>query len=103
MSIKFVAAALAGLLVAGTAFAAAPVSATLQTPLAAKSRVVAGGAVWTCEGSSCVAPSAIERTVSVSACRELTKVVGAVSAFGNGAKMLDADSLARCNVGARAR
>ena len=103
MSIKFVAAALAGLLVAGTAFAAAPVSATLQTPLAAKSRIVAGGAVWTCEGSSCVAPSAIERTVSVSACRELTKVVGAVSTFGNEAKMLDADSLARCNAGARAR
>ena len=103
MSIKFVAAALAVLLLAGTAIAAAPVSATLQAPLSTKSRVVAGGAVWTCEGSSCVAPSAIERTVSVSSCRELTKVVGAVSAFGNEAKMLDADSLARCNAGARTR
>ncbi len=103
MSIKFVAAALAGLLLAGTAIAAAPVSATLQAPLVAKSRVVAGGAVWTCEGSSCVAPSAIERTVSVASCRELTKVVGAVSTFGNEAKMLDADSLARCNAGARTR
>ncbi len=103
MSIKFLAAALAGLLVAGSAYAAGPISATLQSPLASKSRVVAGGAIWACEGTSCVATSAVERTISVASCRELAKAVGAVSAFGNGDKVFDADTLAKCNAAARSR
>ena len=103
MSIKFLAAALAGLLAAGSANAAGPISATLQSPLASKSRVVAGGALWACEGTSCVATSAVERTISVASCRELAKAVGALSAFGNGDKVFDAEALAKCNAAARAR
>jgi hypothetical protein len=50
-----------------------------------------------------VATSAVERTATVAACRELAKAVGAVSAYGNGDKVFDADTLAKCNTAARAR
>ena len=99
MSIKFVACALAGLLLASDAFAATPVSAHVEKPLMGKSLIDVGGVVWTCEGTRCIAGA--ERSVSVAACRELSrkisKLAGQVTAFYNDAKMLDADALALCN------
>ncbi len=104
MSIKsFVAAAALTLFAASAAYADAPVSATLQAPVAAQSRVVAGGAVWSCEGNTCVTVSSSDRANGVAACRELTKAVGAVTAFGNDKRALDAEALTRCNASARAR
>lgn len=93
---------LAGLSPAGPALADGRLAATLEKPVAAKTKIVAGGAVFVCEEASCVAAAAPSRALSVSACKVLVKAVGRVSTFANGAKTLDADALARCNDSARA-
>mgnify|MGYP006899140096 CR=1 FL=1 len=68
----------------------------LEQPVAAKTKVIAGGAVFLCEGSSCVASAALARTAGYRACRELAKEVGRVSAY-EGKSALSADQLGRCN------
>ena len=54
------AAAVLSLSFAGVAYADGKVTASLKAPVAAKIKVVAGGAVFVCEGNTCVAagPSA---------------------------------------------
>lgn len=84
---------------AGSATAADRVVANLEQPVAAKTKVVAGGAVWACEGTTCWAAAPSSRTVSVRACQALTKEVGRVSTYG-GRNALDADGLTRCNASA---
>lgn len=81
---------------AGPAFAAERVVANLEQPVAAKIKVVAGGAVWKCEGSTCVASASSSRSTSVRACQDLSKEVGRLSAFG-GRASFDAEALGRCN------
>jgi hypothetical protein len=81
---------------AGTAFADGKVTATLQAPVAAKTKVLAGGAVFNCEGTTCTAMSVSDRTVTTAGCKDLVKAVGAVSAFG-GVKSLSDANLAKCN------
>jgi hypothetical protein len=83
----------------GTAFADGKVVATLQAPVAAKTKVLAGGAVFTCEGSTCTALSVSDRTVTTAGCKDLVKAVGAVASLG-GAKSLSTENLAKCNAGA---
>lgn len=82
---------------AGAAFADGKVSASLATPVAARTKVVAAGALFVCEGSTCVASSAQARTVTVSGCKELVKAVGAVTTFTNGKRAIEGDDLATCN------
>lgn len=90
-------------LMAGAAFAAdGPVSAKLNAPLTAKTKVVAGGAVFVCDGAECVATSAPSRAITAASCKALAKEVGRVSAFGGETKSLDAEDLARCNASAKA-
>lgn len=84
---------------AGAAYADGKVTATLQAPVAAKTKVLAGGAVFTCEGVTCTALSVSDRTVTTAGCKDLVKTVGALSAFG-GAKSLSDANLAKCNAGA---
>ena len=82
---------------AGSAFADGKVSASLAAPVAAKTKVVAAGALFVCEGSTCVASTALSRTVTVSGCKELVKSVGAVTALTDGKRTLEAGDLATCN------
>ena len=91
------AAAVLSLSFAGVAFADAKVTASLATPVAAKTKVVAAGALFTCEGSTCVANSAIARTVTVAGCKELVKAVGAVTTMTNGKRSIEGQDLATCN------
>ena len=84
--------------VAAPAFASdGRISVSLQTPLAAKTKVVAGGAVFSCADAVCVAYGAPARALSASACKAVAREVGAVSAYASDRKALQADDLARCN------
>lgn len=94
------AAAVLSLSFAGAAFADGKVSASLATPVAAKTKVVAAGALFVCEGSTCTASSALARTITVAGCKELVKEVGAVTAFSNGKRSVEGDDLATCNAAA---
>lgn len=97
MNIKVL--ALAGLLSLGaTAAFADSFSATLATPVSKPVKFIAADALWTCEGSTCTTPVGTEETLSASACRELTKTVGAVTTY-SGSASLSASELARCNAG----
>lgn len=87
------AAAALSLAFAGTSFAAdGKIVVSLKTPVAAKTKVVAGGAVFNCEGTICVAAAAPSRTDTTKGCKALSKEVGEVVAFGS----LGNDDLAKC-------
>ncbi len=88
------AAAALSLSLAAPAFAAGEVSATLQSPVAAKTKVVAGGSVFQCVDTTCTAAFPTDRAMSAAACKQLVKEVGPVSAYGRDDKQID---IARCN------
>jgi hypothetical protein len=94
-------AALTTVMFAGSAFADGRIAVALDQPLAAKTKVVAGGAVFVCEGAECVSAQAPSRALTAVACKALAKEVGRVAAFGGDTKSLDADDLTRCNVAAK--
>jgi len=104
MKLQTLAAACAALatLSATSAFAAEPVTAKLQQPVAEKIKVIAGGAMFTCEADSCVAPAPGSETFSTAACKALAAKVGPITAF-NGRKALDETRLGQCNSVALAR
>jgi hypothetical protein len=86
---------------AGQALADGRIAVALDAPVAAKTKVVAGGAVFVCEGAECVSAQAPSRALTAVACKALAKEVGRVSAFGGETKSLDADDLTRCNAAAK--
>lgn len=86
---------------ASSALAATTVTATLQAP-AAKARVVAGGAVWACEGTTCIATAAPDNVASTKSCKDLAKSVGTVATYASAGFNLDEQALAKCNASARA-
>ena len=94
MKLQVLAAAAAlSLAFAGTSFAGdGKIVVSLKTPVAAKTKVVAGGAVWNCEGATCVAAAAPARTDTTKGCKALSKEVGEVVSFGS----LGSDDLAKC-------
>jgi hypothetical protein len=94
-------AALSVSMFAGAALADGRVAAALEAPIAAKTKIVAGGAVFVCEGAECVSLSAPSRAITAVSCKALAKEVGRVSAFGGETKSLDADDLGRCNASAK--
>lgn len=94
-------AALTTLMSAGSALADGRIAAALDQPVAAKTKVVAGGAVFVCEGAECVSTQAPSRALTAVACKALAKEVGRVAAFGGETKSLDADDLTRCNAVAK--
>jgi len=85
---------------AGAAFADGRVSASLKTPVAARTKVIVGGALFVCDGAACVAETAPSRALTVASCKALVKEVGVVTAFGGDQKQLADDDLARCNAAA---
>ena len=94
--------AMAVSLFAGSAFADGRIAVALENPVAAKTKVVAGGAVFVCDGAECVSTSAPSRALTAVSCKALAKEVGRVAAFGGETKSLDADDLTRCNASAKA-
>jgi hypothetical protein len=73
------------------------VTVSLQAPVAAKTKIVAAGAVFSCEAATCVAWGAPERAVSTQACKALVKEAGAVASIEGYGRKLTADQIARCN------
>jgi len=71
---------------------AAPMTATLATPLTKEARIIAGGAAWRCAESTCVLSSAATPDAR-DACRQIVRQLGAVTAFGT----FDAARLEKCN------
>ena len=93
-------AALATISFAGVAMADDPITAKLQAPVAAKTKLIAGGAVFVCEGDTCLAAAPSSRTYASATCKELAKSVGAVASFGGARKQLDDEKLGACNASA---
>lgn len=93
--------ALAGLISLGAtaAFADTLLTATLTQPVSKPSKVIASDTLWSCDGATCQTMVSDYRAQSVSLCRDLTKEVGAVSAYGAGGTQFPADQLAKCNAG----
>jgi len=90
--------AMLALAVSGSAFAAdGKVTVSLCAPVPAKTKIVALGAVFACEGETCVAWGAPEAAVSTFACRALARQAGAVAAIEGRGHVLSATDLARCN------
>ncbi|WAT16799.1 hypothetical protein OZN62_07545 [Aurantiacibacter sp. MUD11] len=69
-------------------------TAELAAP-ASEERVIAGGVVFRCEGTTCTAPRGSERPLRV--CSELRREVGAITSFAAGREDLSASRLGRCN------
>ncbi len=72
-------------------------SATLSAAPSAP-RTVAGGVVWSCEGTSCSAPRGTSRPSVI--CGRLVRELGPVASFTANGEALDAEALARCNAAA---
>ena len=104
MKLQFLAAAAAAIITAasaGSAFAGAdPVVAKLQQPLAEQAKLIAGGAVFLCDGDTCVASAPTSRTLAAAACKDLAKTVGPIASYGDPRKQLDEAKLGKCNASA---
>ena len=96
------AACMAASFLAAPAFAGEAVTAKLSAPLAEKTKVIAGGAMFFCDGDTCVAAAPTSQTTNIAACRTLTDKVGPVAAYG-GKKAFDEARLADCNERALAK
>ena len=88
----------------GAAFS--PVPAAAQAPSASyyraelvqpvkESRKIAGGQVWNCQETVCVADKGIDRPLRV--CRDLNRKTGDIANFIADGKPLETKDLARCN------
>ncbi|HEY5107690.1 MAG TPA: hypothetical protein VII73_13130 [Caulobacteraceae bacterium] len=86
---------------AGAAAAEGKIVATLDGPQSTQGKLIAAHAVWNCQGATCVASVASDEAVSASACQDLAKQVGPLSAYAGQYKSLDAKALAKCNIAAR--
>ena len=74
-------------------------SATLASPVAKSTQIIAGGAVWTCYETVCRAPATSDGTLSVSACKALVREAGPVTDYGVDRHRLSSDELKRCDGG----
>jgi hypothetical protein len=104
MKLLTLAAACAALvtLSAAPALAGEPVTAKLQTPVAEKTKFIAGGAMFVCEGDACVAAAPQSTTFASGTCKTIASKVGPVASFGS-YKPMDEAKLADCNSVAVAR
>ena len=97
MKLQFLAAVAAiATLSAGSALAGDPITAKLQSPVAAKTKFIAGGAMFVCEADACVATAPTSQTFATASCKTIAAKVGPVVSFG-GNKMLDEARLGECN------
>jgi hypothetical protein len=91
--IAIIASALAG----SAAVADSPVTATLVSPVSGSTESVAGGAVFSCKGATCVAESDTSQLDDIGMCRDLARQLGAVAKFG----AMSAANVGKCNGAAR--
>ena len=99
MTLKLAAAcAVAILALAGPALADGSVKATLETPVAKPTKLIAAHAVFNCEATACVAILAPDDASDAYACHDLAKQVGHITAYAE-YKPLDEKALAKCNAG----
>lgn len=80
-------------LTASAASAATDLTATLRSPVKSSTTFVREQTAWTCEKDQCRATATGDDSGTWSACRQLVRKLGPVSAYGS----LDATALARCN------
>lgn len=88
---------------AAPAFAGDPVTAKLQTPVATKTKFIAGGAMFVCEADACTALATTSTTLGSAACKTIAGKVGPIAAFSGGLKSFDDARLGDCNSVAVAR
>jgi hypothetical protein len=91
------AATFASVLLIANVAAAEPVVAKLQGTVPGAAKPVAGGAVFECLGDVCAARTPSTDTAGVRGCKDLSRQVGTVVAFGPTSKPLAAEQLATCN------
>jgi hypothetical protein len=101
MKIQVVALAAALSAIAGAAFADGSAQATLQSPVTKTINVIAGEAYWTCQASTCTAAGASGQTLTVSACKDVVRAAGPVTAFTVDQNGLKEEQLAKCNAVAK--
>lgn len=94
------AAALLTLTLAGQAAAQTLVTAKLGQPVAERTRLVAGGALFWCEGEACVATASNSRTFIPATCKDVARRFGPLTAFESGTRSFDAARLEACNAAA---
>nr|MDQ2861892.1 hypothetical protein [Pseudomonadota bacterium] len=87
---------------AGAACADGRITATLEASGAGHTQLIAAHAVWNCDAGTCVAALAPDDAAGVSACKDLARHVGRLSAYAADRKTLDAGALAKCNTAAAA-
>jgi hypothetical protein len=93
---------IAALALSTSAFAASgPVIVKLSAPLAAPTKVVAGGAIFSCAGDTCVATNPSSGTADFNTCKIVVHSVGPATSFGVAGAALAADRLAACNESAK--
>ena len=88
---------IATLAFAGSALAQSRVSANLEMPKAAASKIAAAHAVWQCVADKCIAEVAPDGVATLGGCKDLAKAVGRLTAFV-GVRPMSADNLAKCNL-----
>ena len=93
----FLAAMAAAGAVATVAAADGPLSATLSSPVGSSSESIAGGAVFACKATTCVAESDTSEDDDLSMCKDLARQFGPIAKFGS----FSAAQLAKCNVVAK--
>jgi hypothetical protein len=98
MKLVTLAAACAALvtLSAAPAFAADPVVAKLAQPVTGATKVIAGEAVFACEGDTCIATAPTSQTFSSSTCKVIAAKFGTIVSY-TGQKPMDDTRLASCN------
>ncbi|WP_333586924.1 CC_3452 family protein [Phenylobacterium sp.] len=96
-------AALVALSLAGHAAAQMPAQTTVVAKLQQPTewaQLVAGGAVFICEGVDCVANSPGSQTYAAPTCKALAKKFGPVVSFTRANRSFDESRLAACNASA---
>lgn len=87
---------------AAPAFAADAVVAKLAQPVAQPAKIIAGEAVFNCDGDTCVATAPTSLTFSSTACKAVAAKFGVIVSY-TGAKAMDDARLSACNSVAVAR
>lgn len=77
--------------------AAERVVAKLGTAIEKTEKIIAAGTIFVCERSECIAATPNYRTLSLDACRQISKRFGTVESFGDSRRVLDAAKLTTCN------
>ncbi len=101
MKLALAAAAFAATFALGSAaFAEGPAAATLEKPVPAKVRLIAGSSVWVCAGATCASGRTSEDITAPETCAALAKQVGPLVAYKDERTALQPTALEKCNAAA---